>query len=57
MCSVSIVDRKEEDGWGYCAFVGFAVGYGTHADIQYTIGWHLEGAGVGFRFGEICGFV
>ena len=55
---MSVVDRKEEeDGWGYCASVGFAVGYGACVGILYTARWHPEGAEVRFRFGEVCRFV
>ena len=43
-------DWKEEDGRGYYAPIGFVVGYGAGAKIQYTAGWHRKGGGMGFRF-------
>ena len=52
---MSVVDRKGEDGQGYCTSIGFVVGYGACAGILYMVGWHFEGGRVGFSLKRFVG--
>ena len=47
MCTVSVVDWKEEDGQGYCAYVGSMA---LVEGFYIRLGDAPEGGGVKFRF-------